>query len=121
MSDVGAVTGACLITRREVYEQAGGLDEGLSVAFGNDVDFCIRVRAAGRYVVYLPHVAAVHAESKSRGRDDTPEKVARFAAEIAGMRAPPSGRDRARRPVLQRPPGAGPLRLQAARRGLSAR
>ena len=86
VSDVGAVTGACLMTRRAVYEQAGGLDEGLSVAF-NDVDFCIRVRAAGRYVVYLPHVTAVHAESKSRGRDDTPEKVARFAAEIAGMQA----------------------------------
>ncbi|MEA2664908.1 MAG: hypothetical protein QOI11_1852 [Candidatus Eremiobacteraeota bacterium] len=86
VTDVGAVTGACLMTRREVYQQAGGLDEALSVAF-NDIDFCIRVRAAGRYVVYLPHVSALHAESKSRGRDDTPQKVARFAAEIAAMQA----------------------------------
>jgi GT2 family glycosyltransferase len=86
VTDVGAVTGACLMTRRGVYEEVGGLDESLAVAF-NDVDFCIRVRATGRYVVYLPHVRATHAESKTRGSDDTPEKVARFAAEIAGMRA----------------------------------
>lgn len=85
VTDVGAVTGACLMTRRDVYERVGGLDEALAVAF-NDIDFCMRVRNTGHYVVYLPHVRAIHAESKSRGRDDAPEKAARFAAEIAGMR-----------------------------------
>jgi len=71
-----AVTAACLMIRREVWEQVGGLDEQLSVAF-NDVDFCLRVRAAGYLNVYVPHAELYHYESKSRGFDDTPAKIAR--------------------------------------------
>ena len=70
---------------KEVYEKAGGFEEELSVAF-NDVDFCLRVRNIGYLIVYDPLVEAYHYESKSRGAEDSPEKVARFQAEIEFMR-----------------------------------
>jgi GT2 family glycosyltransferase len=72
-----------LLVRREVYEQVGGLDEQLAVAF-NDIDFCLRVRAAGYRNVWTPYAEMVHHESASRG-DDSGPKLARFAAEIAYM------------------------------------
>ena len=59
--------------KREIYEQAGGFEEQLAVAF-NDVDFCLKVRRLGKLVVYEPHVQAYHYESKSRGAEDSPEK-----------------------------------------------
>ncbi len=83
--DYSAVTAACLMTKRNVYEQVGGFTEELTVAF-NDVDFCLKVRALGMLVVYQPRVQAYHYESKSRGSEDTPEKVARFQREIEYMR-----------------------------------
>lgn len=83
--DYSAVTAACLMTKRSVYEQAGGLTEALTIAF-NDVDFCLKVRELGLLVVYQPRVEAYHYESKSRGSEDTPEKVARFQSEIEYMR-----------------------------------
>lgn len=61
-----AVTAACLMVRREVFEQAGGFDEAFAVEF-NDVDFCLRVREAGYHNVYLPHVRLYHHESLTRG------------------------------------------------------
>lgn len=76
-----AVTAACLMVRRSVFEQVGGFEEKLRVAF-NDVDFCLRVGEAGYKVVYNPYVQLYHYESKSRGFEDTPEKVARFSSEI---------------------------------------
>ena len=83
--DYSAVTAACLMVKREIYEQAGGFEEQLAVAF-NDVDFCLKVRRLGKLVVYEPHVQAYHYESKSRGAEDSPEKTARFQREIEYMR-----------------------------------
>jgi GT2 family glycosyltransferase len=67
--DCSAVTGACMMTRREVFEAVGGFDESLSVAF-NDVDFCLKLREAGYLVVYTPLTELVHHESRSRGHTE---------------------------------------------------
>ncbi len=77
-----AVTAACLLVRREAFEKVNGLTEELAVAF-NDIDFCLKVREAGYLVVYDPYAEFYHYESKSRGMEDTPEKVERFGREIA--------------------------------------
>ncbi|MEN9799831.1 MAG: hypothetical protein RL653_3528, partial [Pseudomonadota bacterium] len=81
-----AVTAACLLVRKAHYAQVGGLDETLAVAF-NDVDFCLRLRAAGYRNVWTPYAELVHHESVTRGHEDTPEKKARFEQEHAVMRA----------------------------------
>ena len=80
MSDLSAVTAACMMVRRDVFEAVGGFDSALRVAF-NDIDFCLRVRDLGKLVVYNPDATMYHYESKSRGQEDTPEKIARFNAE----------------------------------------
>ncbi|MGI6080797.1 MAG: glycosyltransferase family 2 protein [Candidatus Avilachnospira sp.] len=80
--DYSAVTAACLMTKRDVFMSAGGFYEGLAVAF-NDIDYCMSVRSMGKLVVYDPYVSFHHYESKSRGLEDTPEKVERFNGEIA--------------------------------------
>ena len=80
-----AVTAACLVVRRSVYLQVGGLDAGLQVAF-NDVDFCLRVRDAGYRNVWTPYAQLVHHESISRGYEDTPEKKKRFEQEATVMK-----------------------------------
>jgi O-antigen biosynthesis protein len=83
---VSAVTGACLMVRRETYMALGGLDqEHLPIAF-NDVDFCLRVRAAGLRCVWAPDAVLTHYESVSRGAEDTPAKRRRFEREAAYMR-----------------------------------
>ncbi|MCB8880669.1 glycosyltransferase family 2 protein [Acidisoma cellulosilytica] len=79
-----AVTGACLATRRSVFLDVGGLDEGLTVAF-NDIDYCLRLNDHGYRVVWTPFAALYHLESVSRGAEDTPEKIARLARELAVM------------------------------------
>lgn len=79
--DYSAVTAACMMVKREAYEKARGLSEELQVAF-NDIDFCLKVQQAGYLVVYNPYAELYHYESKSRGLEDTPEKVARFNREI---------------------------------------
>ena len=80
-----AMTAACLLVRKAVYEQVGGLNETeLRVAF-NDVDFCLRLREAGYRNVWTPYAELYHHESATRGQEDTPEKRARFAGEIAYM------------------------------------
>jgi GT2 family glycosyltransferase len=84
INNFSALTAACVMMRRAVFEEAGGFDESLAVAF-NDVDLCLRIRAAGYHNVYLPHVALYHFESKSRGGEDTAEKHARFVREIETM------------------------------------
>lgn len=81
-----AVTGACLVIRKAVFDQVGGLNETLAIAF-NDVDFCLRVRAAGYRNVWTPYAQMFHHESASRGIEDTPSKVARFESEMAYIRA----------------------------------
>lgn len=80
--EVGAVTGACLLTWRGVWDELGGLDERLAVAF-NDVDYCLRVRhEAGRRIIWTPGATLYHHESVSRGAEDDPAKVARFNGEV---------------------------------------
>lgn len=83
--DLSAVTAACMMVKRSVYEELGGLEEKLKVAF-NDVDFCLRAREKGYLVVYNPAVELYHYESKSRGTEDSKEKVRRFQNEIEYMR-----------------------------------
>lgn len=84
VSNYSAVTAACLMIRRELWDLVEGFDEKLAVAF-NDVDFCLRLWEKGYRHVLLPHVQFYHYESKSRGREDTPEKLQRFHKEIAYM------------------------------------
>lgn len=78
--ELSAVTAACLVTRREVYEQLGGLDTSFAVAF-NDIDYCLRARKHGWKVVYDPHAELIHHESASRGKDRTREQKARLTSE----------------------------------------
>jgi O-antigen biosynthesis protein len=80
ITNYAAVTGACLMVRREAYDEVGGLDEDLVIAF-NDVDFCLKLLSRGYHNVFLPHVKLYHPESKTRGRDDTPTKQAYFVRE----------------------------------------
>ena len=79
--NLSAVTAACLVIRREVFLQVGGLDEKLRVAF-NDVDFCLSVRAAGFRNFWTPYAELYHHESASRGAEDTLEKRDRFRSEV---------------------------------------
>ena len=83
---MSAVTAACLAVRRSVFEEVGGLDEALAVAF-NDVDFCLRVGDSGYRNVWTPYAELYHHESATRGYEDNPEKQARFANEVALMRS----------------------------------
>lgn len=82
--DYSAVTAACMMVKKEIFDAVGGLSEDLQVAF-NDIDFCIKVRDYGKLVVYNPYAELYHYESKSRGLEDTPEKIARFNKEIATL------------------------------------
>jgi GT2 family glycosyltransferase/glycosyltransferase involved in cell wall biosynthesis len=83
--NLSAVTAACLVIRREVYEEVGGLEEEqLKVAF-NDVDFCLKVRAAGYRNLWTPFAELYHHESASRGAEDTLEKRDRFRSEVEYM------------------------------------
>ena len=83
--DFSAVTGACLMVRKTVWDEIGGLDESFEVAF-NDVDFCMRIRKAGYLVIWTPFAELYHYESKSRGYEDTPEKQRRFEGEVRRFR-----------------------------------
>jgi GT2 family glycosyltransferase len=83
VQNLSAVTAACLLVRKSIYEEVGGLDEtDLRVAF-NDVDFCLEVRKAGYRNLWTPYAELYHHESKSRGCEDTLEKVERFNGEVA--------------------------------------
>ncbi len=78
--NVAAVTGACLLMPRDVFNKIDGFDEGFVLAF-NDVDICLKVLQAGFRVVWTPDALLYHLESKTRGYEDTPEKQARFKRE----------------------------------------
>lgn len=85
LQNLSAVTFACAMTRRAVWQQLGGLNErDLRIAF-NDIDYCLRAREAGYLVVYTPYATLYHHESKTRGYEDNPEKQARFFREITYM------------------------------------
>ena len=80
--EVGAVTAACLLTRRSTWDELGGLEEELAIAF-NDIDYCLRVRhRSNQRVLWAADAVLYHHESVSRGTEDDPVKVARFNSEI---------------------------------------
>lgn len=79
--NLSACTAACLMMRREIFEQVGGFDEAYAVAF-NDVDLCLKIRSMEKLIVFTPYAELYHHESISRGQEDTPEKVRRFQSEI---------------------------------------
>ena len=84
-NNYSAVTAACLMCRRDVFEEVGGFETELAIAF-NDVDFCLKLVSLGYRNIYLPHVVLYHYESKSRGYENTPAKQARFAKEVNYMK-----------------------------------
>lgn len=79
--DYSAVTAACLMVKKKVFEEVDGLEPKFKVAF-NDIDFCLKVRRTGKLVVYVPQAMMYHYESKSRGLEDTPDKQIRFSNEM---------------------------------------
>lgn len=81
VQNLSAVTFACVMIPRNVWDEVGGLDESFAVAF-NDVDMCMRIRKAGYLIVWTPYAELYHYESKSRGLEDTPEKKKRFEGEV---------------------------------------
>ena len=86
VNEVSAVTAACLVVRKSIYEEVGGLDaEGFAVAY-NDVDFCLKVRARGYRNLWTPFAELNHHESVSRGRDLSPRTAERFDRENLNLR-----------------------------------
>ncbi|MBU9478465.1 glycosyltransferase family 2 protein [Burkholderia multivorans] len=86
VQNFSAVTAACLLIRKEIYDAVNGLDElNLAVAF-NDVDFCLRVRELGYRNIWSPYATLFHHESISRGKEDRPEKIERFNGEVRYMK-----------------------------------
>lgn len=81
VQNLSAVTAACLMVKKAIFDSLEGFDAGFRVAF-NDVDFCMRIRKAGYLIVFTPYAELYHYESLSRGAEDTPEKVERFNGEI---------------------------------------
>lgn len=83
--NISAVTGACLAVRKELFETIGPFDEiNLPISF-NDIDFCLRLRAAGFRNVWTPYANLIHAESASRGHQPTREEQAQFVREATYM------------------------------------
>jgi O-antigen biosynthesis protein len=85
--EVSAVTAACLVVRRALYLEVGGLDEDAFPVSFNDVDFCLKLRARGYRNVWTPHARLVHHESASRGKALRPEQKARADRELAAFRS----------------------------------
>ena len=85
IQSVSAVTAACLVIRKELYEKVGGFDENLKVAY-NDIDFCLKIRAAGYRNLYTPYAELYHHESATRGYENTLEKQLRHEAEYRYMK-----------------------------------
>lgn len=83
--NVSAVTAACVMIPRRVWEAVNGLDTSFAVAF-NDVDLCMRIRQMGYLIVWTPYAELYHYESKSRGSENTPEKKKRFESEVQRFR-----------------------------------
>jgi GT2 family glycosyltransferase len=82
-----AVTAACLLTRRQDYRDLGGMDEFRFPINFNDVDYCLKLRAIGKRIVFTPHARLRHLESASRGVDTRPDRKARFERELRNLRA----------------------------------
>jgi O-antigen biosynthesis protein len=84
--ECSAVTAACLVTRRRDYLRVCGMDEMLFPLNFNDVDYCLKLRALGKRVVFTPHARLVHLESQSRGGDRSSDRRARFERELQNLR-----------------------------------
>ena len=82
VQDVNAVTGACLLIKKTIFNDISGFDEFLAVAF-NDIDLCMKIREKNYLIVYNPYASFYHYESASRGLEDSKEKVDRFNKEFA--------------------------------------
>lgn len=86
IQNYSAVTGACLVVEKRLFEEVNGLDEeNLPVAY-NDVDFCLRLKEKGYYNLWTPYAELYHHESISRGKEDTKEKHKRFQKERLFMK-----------------------------------
>ena len=85
VQDVSAVTGACLMVKRSLYEEVGGLEEGFAVSL-NDVDFCLKLRQKGLLNVFTPFAELYHYESISRGLDTEGERAERYNRESEKFR-----------------------------------
>jgi len=83
---VSGVTAACLFLRKSDFEAVDGMDAAAFPVAFNDVDLCLKIRAAGKAIVWTPHAKLLHAESASRGHEDTPQKRARSQREIEQLR-----------------------------------
>lgn len=81
VQEISAVTAACMMVKKSDFDAVGGLDETFQVAF-NDIDLCMKFRAAGKKIIFTPYAELYHYESKSRGLEDTPEKQFRFDREV---------------------------------------
>lgn len=81
VQEISAVTAACMMVKKSDFDAVGGLDETFQVAF-NDIDLCMKFRAAGKKIIFTPYAELYHYESKSRGLEDTPEKQLRFDKEV---------------------------------------
>lgn len=80
VNNVSAVTAACMMVKKSIYNEVNGFDENFKVSY-NDVDFCLKIRNLGKLIVYNPYVLLYHYESKTRGEDTTPEKQERLQEE----------------------------------------
>ncbi len=76
-----ALTAACLLVKRNIFDEVGGFDENLTVAF-NDIDLCLKIREKGYRLVWTPYAELVHYESYSRGKDEEGSKNTRFNQEL---------------------------------------
>jgi GT2 family glycosyltransferase/SAM-dependent methyltransferase/flagellar biosynthesis chaperone FliJ len=85
IQNISAVTAACLLMRKEIFERVGGFEEKLAIAF-NDVDLCLKIRQEGYVIVFTPYAQLYHHESLSRGYEDTPDKKRRFIEEVQFVR-----------------------------------
>lgn len=87
VQNLSAVTAACLMVKKSIYQELGGLnEEDLTVAF-NDVDFCLRALEKGYLNLFTPYAEAYHHESISRGHEDSPQKIERFQGEVHYMKS----------------------------------
>lgn len=109
VQNMSAVTAACLFLRKSDFLAVGGMDAAAFPVAFNDVDLCLKIRAAGKQIVWTPHARLLHAESASRGHEDTPQKRARSLREIENLRQRWSGvllRDPAYHPSLNLDPNS---------------
>ena len=81
VQEISAVTAACMMVKKSEFDSVKGFDETFQVAF-NDIDLCMKFRAARKKIVFTPYAELYHYESKSRGLEDTPEKQFRFDKEV---------------------------------------